>query len=514
MGFLRQNLFLILLAAAVMVLGALMLVTDFSFSGSLDQELEKRVRLSTALGELTRPSMGGQSLVNEEVLAAEKQRVETVRDAAKKVLQDAIKWNRRNYSILQLTAGDQTIAAFPIDEQRYNALQLQFIFTPEYQKQLAELRKSLSPTVKATSEEIAAEITNAQKFLLQKREQEEMLRARELSGGAAPVPAREAAPAPDMRVMPPWPSLTPGVVAGGNVPADIDFQAKQLGADIARMKKAREGMVYVAPDSFDQVLEAGQVGDPKKFWSTQVNLWVTRDIVSAINETNRQALEEGGGEVRKPNVINAAVKRLVKIEIPREYFIGRALSPSSTGGPPTPPPPVGPGPPGFPGGPPGMPGGPGFPGMMPGAEPITGFIPGAEVGPPMATRQEGMGLTLRQTCQYYEVIQYSFAVVMPTRYLPNLEHNLMNQNYHTVLWVDVGEVPAADVYYYGTEAVSQVKIYGELLILTAWERGSGWDPQTQNWKDFPRLIPPEALSSWVPKEALRPEDSQALVPRR
>ncbi len=136
-------------------------------------------------------------------------------------------------------------------------------------------------------------------------------------------------------------------------------------------------------------------------------------------------------------------------------------------------------------------------------------------------------MTRRGSSREYDVLHYKFIVVMPSRYLPALERQLMARNYHTILSVQIrppetpivgagaeyGPQAASNAYYYGTEPVVQVEISGELLLLTDWGRGK-WDAQKNKWSEqFPPLIPLEAMMLQYPTRenpALRPEDASRI----
>ena len=101
----------------------------------------------------------------------------------------------------------------------------------------------------------------------------------------------------------------------------------------------------------------------------------------------------------------------------------------------------------------------------------------------------------------------------------------MRRNNHTIINVAIeplgtrGGYGAAgrseELYYYGTEPMVQVKLMGELLLLTSWERGT-WDPKGNRWSDeFPPLMPTEVLRKLndANPDALREEDEKLLTSR-
>ena len=113
----------------------------------------------------------------------------------------------------------------------------------------------------------------------------------------------------------------------------------------------------------------------------------------------------------------------------------------------------------------------------------------------------------------FDVVNYSFTVVMPTRFLPLLEENLMKQNYHVILNVQISRVAednqtqADEFYYYGADPVRKVTIEAQLLLLADWTRGQ-WDAKDKKWLRFP-LMPLEEMQILSPG-ALRNEDKKLI----
>ena len=111
----------------------------------------------------------------------------------------------------------------------------------------------------------------------------------------------------------------------------------------------------------------------------------------------------------------------------------------------------------------------------------------------------------------FDVIRYNFQVVMPARYVPLLQRNLMERNFHTVLNTSMSAYPMKDSqYYFGSDPVMLVTINSQMLLMTAWERGL-WEVDKSGKKvlKYPPLMPREVLST-LPKEALRDLDNERL----
>ncbi len=249
-------------------------------------------------------------------------------------------------------------------------------------------------------------------------------------------------------------------------------EAREKGLMSAIVARARQGYIYAAEDSMDFVFDtATRRPDVAKLWQGQVGLWVQKEIVEAIKATNAQKFELVDPANR--NVLTAAVKRLVKISVQDRYIIAskgvapptsfsprgrRSYAPRGRGG--------------------------SFEG---GRNPFTGAL------------SHSGGLTGRGTDTTRDVVYYSFRVVMPLRYLMDLERNLLARNYHTIMrvsWTEVTEGPETG-FYYGQDTPVEVTIDGELVLLTDWVRD---------------LMPDEALATRFAynQQALRPQDSKRL----
>jgi len=470
MKLLRENILLVVLAAIVLLGGGGMVAAYFKTSGSVDEGVRKRVQMVRQLRDLSRDGANG-----EMVERAEKS-LENIRTAAKDVETLCVGWNRRNYQVLQLRIpdSDQTVPAFPYDNETYRDHGLGYVFSRVYVQAMQDLLNSLNPTSPPTQAETESQVLQWENQLMLQRTME-----------AAGVDS--------------WGG------ASGAVPPDIAQQAMVLGRRSAMLNKAKAGEVYVDPNALDMVFRDAVLNPMvDQLWQAQLNLWVTRDIVAAINATNKEAFASAEGQDSGRNVLTAAVKRLVQVRVNENYVRPsvqtEAVAAPTDGG--------------------------AYPGEAPDIEaPDIGARPtGAGPDAPAAADP----LTGRGSSREYDVLHYQFSVVMPTRYLLALERNLMAQNYHTILKVEfrppgAGTGPygmevsetggQAGSCYYGVEPVVQVDITGELLLLTAWERGT-WDSEKQKFSDqFPPLVPAEVLARQFPgadNPALREVDTSRL----
>lgn len=441
MQFVRQNLFLIIVIAVVLVVGGAMLAMDLSASSNVDKEIAARESLSSRLRRLASAGISSQ------MVRAEDLRVKSVKEAAKAVTADCIEWNHKNYKVLSVTVDDgadqKVVKAFPVDKQLYEAKGLKFKVTKEYRKRLRAMLTPLKPTRIPTRLEIDKE-KQVQKKILMDRAKKDRRRA-EAGRDAGADDGRES----------------------------IEPAAEREATSIMRINKARAGLVYASRDSLDPQFTGAtslSLVPYEDLWKAQLNLWVTSDILAAIRKTNTESV----AGVSNPNVLTSGIKHLVKIDVNEDYVTGKAALRRS--------------------------------GSLedPKKKKLDGEKPAVEAAQDNLTR--------RVCTKEYDVLHYSFTVVMSTRHLLALQRNLMVRNFHTVLAVELNDLAANTgqldpLYYYGTDPVMLVTIHGELLLLTAWERGT-WEKD--KWAEkFPPLIPDESLRTIGPS-AQRPEDARRL----
>jgi hypothetical protein len=438
------------------------------------------------------------------MVEAAKANVDKAKAAADEVKKISLEWNQQHFQVLQLPLGEssKTIPAFPINEALYRDYGLKYTFTQRYIDAIRGLLKSLNPTRAPTNDEIQAnQLEWERRLSLEYSMEEAKMRA---SGAISNPGAGGGAPAQPG-------AMTPDLAASA--------QAKAL--ESAKISKAKAGALYANDQSMHFVFAQPESNPTDvRLWQAQLNLWVTRDIIEAINATNNDVFANNDKIPR--NVLNAPVKRLVKITINGNYVITNPADAAAIAV-----------------------AAPTTPAVAPGGrrreeEEDEGPRRQSVIAAPTAeaelqvgdvgTQQLASGLTHRASNPDYDVLHYSFTVVMPTRFLPVLERNLLSQNYHTVLEVQAavpekavslegGAANDSQLYYYGTEPVMQVTIKGEMLLLTAWERGTV-DAATNKFLDkYPPLVPAEMLQQQFPtvppdagNPALRPEDVARLTP--
>jgi len=479
MEFLRQNVFLLGVIISVLVIGGMLMAMNAGANSEVDRMVNERTELAGSLRTVNRPK-----LVNRRVVAARQQYVEQVRTASEQVRLDSIAWNKRNYDVIELSVEGKNVPAFPINSALYKRHSLKLTFTETYLDELWVLLESLSVTTKADPEEIDEEAKRVQDVLRRRKESESLNRG---------APAPEASPAtpygPGALVVPPPHLRARSAVVGQT---GIEPEARKIATELVQIRRAKAGRIYASWDSLRPTFEEPDVNPSEaKLWEAQVDLWVTQDVILAINKTNQQAFYGGGNEVRKPNVLNAAVKRLVSLKVgdpsrtssaPPSAVISRS---------------------------PMMP----RPGLPTGRQPRRAAAArGSSVAAASPAARSAASLTKRVSNKRYDVVGYTLTVVMPTRHLQSLQANLMERNFHTITQVEMEPVPADDEYYYGPEPVMEATLSGQLLLLTDWTRGT-WEPKARQWSSqYPPIIPQEVLLQMqrTSPAALRREDVRRI----
>ena len=508
MRFLRENLFLAITGAVALLGGGGMVALHLRLAKDVNAALAERRELADNLSRLA----GGGGANAAMVEAAEK-RVEQVKAAVAKVDQVGTNWNRANFEVLGVPdESGKLIPAFPItDETAYRAQGLDYAFTRAYLEETNQLLASLKPTTSPTDREIDSQVIQWETRLSLQRQAE----AEKLRGAVGQGTYQPSGAAGEIA----QPLQTPYGGVGG-LGGTASEEAREKGLRAAMVNKAKAGVVYANPSSLDMYFLEEVPNRPlNELWQAQLNLWVTGDIIGAIKQTNQEVLEKLPSQDR--NVLNAAIKHLVKIDVNENY--ARAVPEQAA---PTPVPARRAGP-----------AGEQFyeeSELMETRAPAGGqAMPGAEGKPDASV------LTRRGSCKDYDVIQYSFTVVMSPRHLAALEQNLMARNYHTITGIQVEAIDAngpsalaqgagaaystytpgtatgveSNLFYYGPDTVAQVRLEGELLLLAAWERGT-WDERNKRFDPkLPPLVPVEALQQQFPvadDPALRPEDIARL----
>lgn len=523
MRFLKNNIFYVGLVLAMVLIGGAILLLRRGLAKENDESQQKRQAAVAAVA-----SLAHKPLVNQQVLDALKYAVTRDRQEGREVAEQSARWNRMAYNLLELPKyeGDRkvgTVPAFPIDAELYDRHALRFHFAREYNRQLAASLGKLNAIAPPSDEEIAVAVLRAEDRLRQAAKREADRREALESRETPPEAGRMRAPGPDaMGLRPrgvPGPDTSFVERSGGSAERFRGGeQAKQEGFAAAVTAKAQTGLIYAVVENLNPAIAPSETGaDDKKLFSAQVGLWITRDILEAIRLTIRDSLRTPDGKVLAATVLNSAVKRLVTLDVDEDFVVGPAGSGAAMVADTTTAParrkpkkrralPMGRR---------GL--GNGRPMSAYGTGPYSAAGAGGGRSAPGGGGKPGAAqatLTRRVSNPRYDVKHYSFTVIMDNRYVPLLGKHLMARNFHTILASTFEEVEPdeSEGYYYGTSPVMKVTIEGELLLLTAWERGT-WVPgqrgQTGNWsQQYPPIMPRDVLVSIASRDgtALRSED--------
>jgi len=428
MQWIRENLFLTCLVSGLIVCCAVGVFMRMSQDSAFrEEDMKPRATMARKLGNI-----GGSKPLNEKWINDAKANLERIKKQRDGVVKDTVTWNKKKYKVLQLTVDTKTLDAFPYDPAVYLKQALTLKFTTEYRRTLyAELAK-LDLTTWPTAPEIDALAETLEKAIKSKRKAAQS-RVEYSTRREGAAPSKTAPEKPDEEA--PEEKKPDGVSQedwddSRLTDAQVSEKAKQAATEQLTLKKAEAGAVYVSPKTLATVSDpnapGGAAGPEEldvifpqevwkmadapaaKLWQAQINLWLTQEIIAAIDATNQQSLALRGGGARSATVPNVAVKRLLGIDIEEEY-IGS----------------------------------------------------GAE-----------KGLTGRSTTTGYELVDYEFTVIINTRYLRALARNLMKRGDHTITDVIVAHAPAGveGTRYYGVAPVAKVLVAAEALFRSDWTR--------------------------------------------
>ena len=434
MQWIRENLFLACLTGVLVVcFGAAFTVRSGQDAAFRDEDMAPRDETAYNIGRLRNSKP-----VNKDWLAKAKGRLDGIRRQRDRIVKDAADWNRKNYSVLKLKAtaagATETIPAFPYDSAVYQMKDLTSKFTNAYRIVLYGALAKLDLTSWPTDVEIGEESVKIEKDIQAKRKAAIKRVEYAQSRGGTPAPKPPAGGAKPEEAKKPEGVSPEDWDLSRLTDAEVHNMARRNATDELMLAKANSGVMFVSPQTLamvsDPKLPGGEAGPgeldvifPKevwqssaapapKLWEAQLNLWITQDILAAIDATNDQSLNTAGSNRTVPN---AAVKLLRGIGIEEQYVI------------------------------------------------TAGAEGDAEVK---------SVLTQRTTTREYEIIQYEFAVVMKTAYLPTLMQNLMMRGDHSVTNLSIEHLASGPdgMRYYGADPVASVKLAGEVLLRSSWTR--------------------------------------------
>lgn len=197
--------------------------------------------------------------------------------------------------------------------------------------------------------------------------------------------------------------------------------------------------------------QMGGFPDILDIWAAQMGLWTADDVVRAIAETNAQA---GAKDVE-----TAAVKRLVKLEIPKRYITSQGELPFANEGSQSGASPM------FSMGAPGMPGGPGAgAGMAVAALPEIDGVP----------KEFKMSPTGRVCNKLYDVTHFTVVVDTDAAKFRDFIANLEKNRFITVIRIDMAAVDRDKEYQrgfvYGAKPVVRLSLRCEAVFFRSWTK--------------------------------------------
>jgi hypothetical protein len=455
----RENLFVLVLAAAVLAVGGILLAVRSHFAGEADAQVALRKDVS----DRASPFRGQGNLVNERIVAAEANRGRLIVEEANRVGEFQTRLNQPPYPVLWLPLmdGDRVrgmVNAFPYDANVYKNETLTVKFIQRHPAETASRIQVLQPTQVPTEDDINAE-----------------LRRLLASEGAAAAPAAAGG----------WPA------AGAERGADPAGHNRKKADDYAVFQRATRGRIYVDNAVTLEITfkPTETVASDADLWRKQYKLWIATDVIAGIKAANDEVL--GKVSPRDRNVCNSAVKRWVSLTVRDTYSAkgeapGAAIegqfSPAPEDRRSAPPPwETAPPPDEF--------GGRGRGAGWPGGGMV--HRPTEAPTPVQITAETCTG---RYTDTEKDVVQYTFQVVMPTRHIPLLMRKLTQDRMHTIVAWRADEAPREPGYYYSNDPVMKVIFTCEAIFLTSWERD---------------LVPPGFLNT-LPPSALREKDKLRL----
>ncbi len=462
MQFIKNNKLLVILAGVVLVV---FLATYFmSPADEVEAALKDRQSLSSTLKRQIRNPL------NQDIVNAAEKHVQAVKANVDEVTEGNLEFNMGTkepepgqvvveHNVLQLPRYEQekvvgTIPAFPVDQQLYRQYALKYYFRQEYGRRLQQLVADLKPTREPTDDEITSQAAIEARLLLKRRQAEEIERLREEGGadGAGdvrPVPRRgveeeemyRGRSGPEEEV---YRGRSGGRTYGGSTTdtRSVEAEAKARATAILMEQQAKAGLIYASAAAVDNYLASLPAApSDADLWRAQVNLWVTEDVLTAIRTINQESLTDRQVPADQKNVTNAAIKALRSLQVDEVYFMGSGKSGGSISD-----------------------------------EQEGAYSRGRRRSSASSSSQtpKAANLTQRATRQDYEVVHYSFTVVMSPGYIQRLQQRLMSMNLHTVLNVSYQMLPpsARGLRYYGTEPVVLVQFQCEWITLANWTRGT------------------------------------------
>jgi hypothetical protein len=220
--------------------------------------------------------------------------------------------------------------------------------------------------------------------------------------------------------------------------AELKGQYDQEVAKLPEQMKQRVATthkMYVDPDALDyspalqSAAQMGRPATPADIWFAQMGLWIEEDVAKAIANSNASA----------KNVLDAPVKRLIKIELPRvdknfqDFYVFATHTAPGAGNAEAPPPPA-------------------EPGAL-----VASVSPTGRVSNPL-----------------YDVVAFTVVMDVDAAKVPTVLQELMRNQFIYVRQTDVSNVDSvaeqAMGYLYGDAPVAQLTLKCEAIFLRDWTK--------------------------------------------
>ena len=537
MNWIRNNKFLASVAGAMVVLVAVAVFLGLGYDDEIATAMKSREKVIGKIRSLHKSPHENTATIREKKRASE-----SLAKALRDVTQGDIDWNRQNYRMLDLPlpadSGGGVRAAFPFSKEEWTRSDLYYHFVSTYHKKLQEMLTMLRPVTldpEALQKELISEAVRIQHQI------DLQARVDRTTGTTAPAPG--GAPGGGM-VAPMEPGGGMGEMGPAEAGPGMDYAGQHSASDLRastttgyskvalaeavnnlRFIKAGSGWIYADLRSLHKEFPYPYIATndepPAKLWAAMVSLWIQGDVVYAIQKTIQDEFDRRKLPKGLQTVLTSPIKKIVYTQVGGKFSKKETGFTVSSG--------------------PSM-GGMGEIGPMedvPGGE----EVPGGE-GMAMGKTKRPDSLTGEMTNAAYDVVHYRVTLLMPTRFIPQVQKNLLSRNYHTILSQQVATTVKVDdsagrgttvtvpgmgdekrkamsmggntranelvdkMYYYGTEPLRLVTFDCEVKLLTGWTRGE-WNGK--KWTR-PPLAPLEVLRTLQRDNpaALRPIDRKRL----
>ena len=260
----------------------------------------------------------------------------------------------------------------------------------------------------------------------------------------------------------------------------LETESRQEAIQELKLRQSTKGDIYAEYNALTPKWQSGEIITrltAEEVWNAQIDLWIKEEIIRAISKTIDDVMKANRVPDDKQNVVQSPIKRILSVAVQD------AVSSDSRRD--------------------------------------TGIRDWDEEQG--STTEESFNcLAPRGTNRVFEVYSYSVKLLMPVRYLQQLQYNMIKNNYHVITDItikkpDPESTDVSQLYYYGTDPLCQIEIEAQMRMMTSWTRGEGrCDDEAKkiNWSydrrfHRPPLMPLNVLRR-LPVEALRKIDQNRI----